>query len=236
MLQEHMPVGLTLSTIVGEKSLDLIAVGLLIVLAVPISTLPDWFPSSSGITMGIMGLLLLVIINLIWIGRTWIKSVAQKALSFHNWLPDQWYSRAMRLVNTVLEGLGTLSGLKSALTVIVITILIWLLSIFTLIATLNAFNLPAAWYIALALSLAIYLSNLIPTPPALIGVISAITIMVLKWFDISESSAAALGLVLNIIIVAPLIVLGSWSIWVRFSTLAKNNDKGKWAWILGLKQ
>ena len=43
MRREGRPVGMTLGTIVLEKSLDLLTVQALLVLAVPLAILPDWF-------------------------------------------------------------------------------------------------------------------------------------------------------------------------------------------------
>lgn len=236
MLQEHVSAGSTLSTIVVEKSLDLLAVGCLIILILPTAVLPDWFPLSSGMSMGFSGVVLLAALLVIWIGRAWLKGVAGRILGFRGWLPERWQARLMRLVSEILDGLGALTDLSSALPVVALTVGNWLASIFTMIAMLAAFGLPVQWHVALVLSLTIYLSNLVPTPPALVGVIGAVTVMTLRWFEIVRVEATALGLALNVVLISPLVILGGWSTWQRFSKLTQGNFKERWAWSLGLKK
>lgn len=236
MLQEHVSAGSTLSTIVVEKSLDLLAVGCLIILILPTAVLPDWFPLSSGMSMGFSGVVLLAALLVIWIGRAWLKGLAGRILGFRGWLPERWQARLMRLVSEILDGLGALTDLSSALPVVALTVGNWLASIFTMIAMLAAFGLPVQWHVALVLSLTIYLSNLVPTPPALVGVIGAVTVMTLRWFEIVRVEATALGLALNVVLISPLVILGGWSTWQRFSKLTQGNFKERWAWSLGLKK
>ena len=236
MLQEHVSAGSTLSTIVVEKSLDLLAVGCLIILILPTAVLPDWFPLSSGMSMGFSGVALLAALLVIWVGRAWLEGLAGRILGFRGWLPEHWQARLMRLVSEILDGLGALTDLSSAFPVVALTVSNWLASIFTMIAMLAAFGLPVQWHVALVLSLTIYLSNLVPTPPALVGVIGAVTVMTLRWFEIVRVEATALGLALNVVLISPLVILGGWSTWQRFSKLTQGNFKERWAWSLGLKK
>lgn len=236
MLQEHVSAGSTLSTIVVEKSLDLLAVGCLIILILPAAVLPDWFPLSSGMSMGFSGVALLAALLAIWLGRARLKALAGRILGFRGWLPARWQARLMRLVSEILDGLGALTDLKSALPVVALTVGNWLASIFTMAAMLAAFGLPVQWHVALVLSLTIYLSNLVPTPPALVGVIGAVTVMTLRWFEIVRVEATALGLALNVVLISPLVILGGWSTWQRFSKLTQGDFKERWVWSLGLKK
>ncbi len=236
MLQENTSVGSTLSTIVVEKSLDLLAVGVLIALIVPTAMLPDWFPLSSGMSMGLSGVALLGVLLAIWLGRDWLKRLAERILSFRGWLPERWQARLLRLVYEVLDGLGALTNLRGALPVVGLTAASWLASISTMAAMLAAFGLPVQWHVALVLSLTIYLSNLIPTPPALVGVIGAVTVMTLRWFGIVRVEATALGMALNVVLIGPLVIMGGWATLQRFAQLTRGNLKERWAWSLGLKK
>ncbi len=236
MTQENVPAGVTLSTIVLEKSLDLLAVGSLIMLLLPSAVLPDWFPLTSGMSMGLSGLALLLALIGVWLGREWFRRLAQRMVSFRNWLPARWQRRVLRLVNGVLDGLGTLTDYAGALPLIGLTVLSWLASISTMAAMLMAFGLPMRWHVALVLSLTLYLSNLAPTPPALVGVIGAVTVMTLQWFEIVRVEAAALGLALNVVLVGPLVLMGGLTTWLRFARLTRGNLKERWIWSLGLKK
>ncbi len=58
--------------------------------------------------------------------------------------------------------------------------------------------------------IALIFSNWVPTPPALIGVIGAVTVAVLVPFGVPPAQALALGTVLNVVLVAPPVFLGGW--------------------------
>ncbi len=235
MAQEGLAPGITLSTIVVEKSLDLLTVGLL-VLAVPVSVVPDWLPSSIGLNMGFTGVLLLVMLLCIWRGRAGLQALAVQVLSFRGWLPVAWRERLLRLLSQIFDGLGALAGYRAALWVLGLTILIWLASILTMVAMLAAFDLVLTWHVALILALALHLSNLAPTPPALVGVVAGVTVVTLGWFGVPQTLAAALGLVLNIVLVGPLVLLGGWSAWLRFMNLTQGAPRERWVWSLGLRK
>ncbi len=236
MIPEGAPAGMTLSTIVVEKSLELLAVGTLVVLILPVSVLPDWFPLSDGVSMGLAGGLLLAVLLMIWVGRVWVERLAGRILGLGGWLPESWQVAGLRVVSQVLEGLGALTSYRTALPVIFLTALSWSASVFTMGAVLVAFGLPVQWQMALVLSLAIYLSNLVPTPPALVGVVGAVTVMTLRWFAVPRPTATALGLVLNVVLVGPLVLMGGWATWWRFSMLAQGTLRERWAWSLGLRK
>lgn len=236
MLQQKIAPGTTLSTIVGEKSLDLLSVGFLILVAAPAAALPSWFPSSGGAAMGVVGAALLGLLNLVWLLRAHIMRLVEGILRFRGWLSARWQDRLTRAAGATLDGVSTLTRYTTALPVIGLTVVSWIVSILTMVAMLAAFGLPARWHVGLVLSLAISLSNLVPTPPALLGVVGAVSVMVLSWFGVARPEAAALGLVLNLVLVGPLMVLGGWSTWIRFSSFTRGALRERWAWSLGLKK
>jgi len=234
MLSERIPMATTLSTIAVEKSMDLLSVGLLVTLAVPSTMLPLWFPSSAGLFSGIGGGLLLVAFLVVWAGRDWISSVARQILGFRHWLPVRWQDRLMAGTTAMLDGLGVLVDLKTSLPVLVLTVLSWVASVFTMVAMLAAFRLPTRWQVAFVLSLALYLSNLVPTPPALVGVVGAVTLMTLKWFELPGEQAAAMGVALNAVLVIPVVLMGTWATWHRFSTQTRGTFRERWISSLGM--
>jgi hypothetical protein len=72
----------------------------------------------------------------------------------------------------------------------------------------------------MVLMLTVNFSNLTPAP-GLVGVIHLITVVVLGYYGISQTVAVTFGTVLNIVIVAPLILIGSWALWSRTVSLFK---------------
>ncbi|MCJ7736199.1 MAG: flippase-like domain-containing protein [Anaerolineae bacterium] len=234
MLRAKIPAATTLSTIALEKSLDLLSVGLLVAFAVPSAVLPHWFPSSTGLVAGVGGGLLIVALLMVWIGRAWIIDVTRQIFSFRNWLPIRWQDRLMAGVTAMLDGLGALADFRTSLPVLTLTALSWVASVLTMVAMLAAFRLPSRWYIGFVLSLALYLSNMVPTPPALVGVVGAVTIMTLGWFGISGERSAAAGVALNVVLVVPVVLMGAWATWHRFLNQSHGTLRERWVSSLGI--
>ncbi|MGC9522846.1 MAG: lysylphosphatidylglycerol synthase transmembrane domain-containing protein [Anaerolineae bacterium] len=234
MLQEGIPAPMTISTLVIEKSVELLAAGTLVALAIPTAVLPEWLPSSFGFLSGIGGAIVLIALFIMWMERRRIADIIRAVIGFRGWLPDRWQERIVRGVHSMLEGLEALANPRAALPIVLLTSLSWIASIFTIAAVLSAYGLSVGWHVAFSLSLALYLSNVVPTPPALVGVVSAVTTITLGWFGITHARSAAVGLALNVVLVAPVTLLGGWFTWYRFSHLANKTFRERWGKSLGL--
>ncbi|MBN1872978.1 MAG: flippase-like domain-containing protein [Anaerolineae bacterium] len=236
MVQESVPPGVTLSTIVVEKSLELLALGLLLSLTLPSAVLPDWFPISGGLGMGLSGLALLVGLIGVWVLRRWLQQIAARILGFRDWLPQVWRDRLLRLIDHVLGGLEALTHYKSALPVLGLTALVWFFSILTMLLMFISFRLVLPWYAGIVLSLALTLSNLVPQPPAMVGVVGAVTVITLYGFGVEQTVSVALGLLLNVAMVSPIVLLGGWMTWLRFASLGHLPWRERWVSSFGLKK
>jgi hypothetical protein len=136
-----------------------------------------------------------------------------------------WLEKFVGLIRTFLAGFGTLANLWALSRVLWWTTLVWLFSILTMLAMFAAFKselaeLETPLVAAMVLMLTVNFSNLTPAP-GLVGVIHLITVVVLGYYGISQTVAVTFGTVLNIIIVAPLILIGSWALWSRTVSLFK---------------
>ncbi len=236
MAQDGVSAGATLSTIVVEKSLDLLTVGALVGAFAPLTLLPEWLPATAGLNMALTGAGILGMLLLAWRYRAALKTLAVRLVEFRGWLPARWRERLVRLLNDMLEGLGALHTWRNALPVLLFTTLSWVTSVATMVCMLAAFDFPARWQTALVLSLAIYLSNLVPLPPGLVGVVSAVTVVTLGWFGLPRLETAALGVALNVVLVGPLVLLGGAAVWLRFARFTEGAFKERWAWSLGLRR
>lgn len=217
MQQEERPVGTTLGTIAVEKSLDLIATGALLALLVPMALLPGWLRSTTGFGVLFTGLGLLSLLLLAGgLRRQFLRWTARLRPGKEPWAG--WADRLLRLVETTLEGLGGL-GPWRLLSVLALTGLIWLTSVAVMEAMLTAFAIDQGWTVSLVLVLTITFSNLAPTPPALIGLIGAVTQEALAPFGVPRYQALALGTMLNVVLVGPPVVLGGWVAGVRLLRL-----------------
>jgi uncharacterized membrane protein YbhN (UPF0104 family) len=130
----------------------------------------------------------------------------------------RWADRLRRLLRTTLESIAALRGPR-LVRVAVLTTLIWLGSAAVLVAMQVAFHIPPDWGAAFVLMMALTFSNWLPTPPAMIGVVGAVTVVVLTPFGVPPARALAMGTVLNVVLVAPPVLLGIWATWTRLLRL-----------------
>ena len=207
MAQEHRPVGMTLGTIATEKALDLVATGLLLLVSLPMAVFPTWIGANAGKSALIAGIALLGGLGLLAQFRATILRVLL-GLPEPRWrLMAYLWRVSLRLFVGLLEGIGGVAGRKF-LPVAGLTALIWLLSVNVIYIVLLGFGRGDLWRAAPVLLVALIFSNLAPTPPALIGVVTVVTEGVLVPFGVSLSEAFAIGVILNAVLVAPLIALG----------------------------
>lgn len=214
MQQEERPAGMTLATIAIEKSLDLTATGLLLLLAIPVTMMPRWLRPTTGFSVFLTGATLLTVLLLLGkfehVLSKWLKRVPRPRREPWN----RWSGFLIRSLKATLKGFAGLRG-KHLLPVLGCTTLIWLLSVSVIQMMLLAFGITQGWITALSLMLALTFSNLAPTPPALVGLVGVVTKAVLLPFGVSSSQALALGMLLNVVLVAPPVFMGGWAAVVR---------------------
>lgn len=233
MAQERRPVGMTLGTIVAEKAMDLVATGLLLLISLPAAFLPEWLKADVGKSAVIAGAALLLAL-------TFLARFSAAFLRMLYALPEPrcqpltfLWKRLHRLLAMFLEGIGGVRGRKF-LPLAGLTALIWLLSAGVIYLVLVGFGKANLWRAAPVLSVALIFSNLAPTPPALIGVVTVVTEGVLVPLGVSPSEAFTIGMVLNIVLVAPLVALGGGFAGIRLLHWFAWPGKGLLRYVLGL--
>lgn len=214
MKQSGRPGAATLSTIVVEKALDLVAAGLMAFALVALSVAPGWL-RESAVSMLLVGLMLVVGLAVIWLLRERMERLLARVLALGGWLPEIWRGRLLRVTSTTLDAFGALANLRLLARVLFWTTVIWLLSLLTMLILFAAFDLALPVAAAVVLILAITFSSIVPSPPALVGVMHVIAVVALGEFGIPQSEALGFGIVMNIVLVAPLIVLGGIAFWQR---------------------
>lgn len=233
MAQERRPVGMTLGTIATEKALDLVATGLLLLVSLPVAIHPSWLGANTGRSAVILGLVFLgTLILLARFRAVFLNLLFSLPEPRHQFLASLWRG-LLRLLTTLLEGIGGISG-KKLLPITVLTVWIWLLSAGVIYTVLLSFGKKELWRTASLLSVALIFSNLAPTPPALIGVVTAVTEGILIPFGISPSEAFTIGMVLNVVLVAPLVALGSGCATIRLLHWSVFQGHGSARYALGL--
>jgi uncharacterized protein (TIRG00374 family) len=215
MKRAGQPGAITLSTLVMEKALDLVAAGLIAVSLVALTVAPVWLPErASGILL--IGLTLSAGLLLIWRLRKWLEECLAGMLAPPgSLLPAPRQGWLLNALNAILKAFGTLTDTPSLVRVVLWTLAAWLLSLLTMLALFAAFGLHLPLSAAVVMMLAVSSSNIAPSPPALVGVMHLIAVVVLGQYGVAQSVAVGFGLVLNVVTIAPLIVLGGWAIGSR---------------------
>jgi uncharacterized membrane protein YbhN (UPF0104 family) len=99
------------------------------------------------------------------------------------------------------------------------TMIIWLLSLLSILALLAAFELRLPLVAAMLIMLVVGSSNIVPSPPALVGVMQLMAGLVLGGYGVARPVAVGFGTILNVVAVAPILVLGAWALGSHFPLL-----------------
>jgi uncharacterized membrane protein YbhN (UPF0104 family) len=148
-------------------------------------------------------------------------------------LAARLWGYCLRLLGAVLDGIAGVDRSR-LMPVLAMTVAVWCLSVVTIWFMFLAFGLPAAWQMALVLMLALTFSNLVPTPPALIGVVGAVAVAVCVPFGVSRLEALSLGTLLNVVMVAPPVLLGGAAAGERLFRLFAPGERRSLRRLLGL--
>ena len=220
MKQSGQPGATTLSTIVVEKSFDLVAAGLMALSMVMLAIAPAWLPERA-VGLFVIGLVLVVGLALVWYLRAWVEKALAQVLAWGGWLPLRWRTGLLRVAHTMLDAFGTLTNPACLVRVLFWTTIAWLLSLLNMLTLFAAFglNLPVAAGVVLIITL--LFSNIVPSPPALVGVMHAIAVVVLGEYGVSQTVAMGFGILLNVITIAPLIMIGGIALWQRAASLLR---------------
>lgn len=217
----------TASTIIIEKTVDLIVAGLLAMALVVLQVGPGWLAQPAGVLLG-WGLALGAGLFVMWRGRAALTRLVAAILA-SGWLPLTWQERLLRVIRLLLSTPGSLARWTAVRHLVFWTGAIWMLSLLTIVALLVAFDLTVPVTAAVIIMLAISFSNIAPSPPALVGLMPGITVVVLSQYHVSQASALGCGLVLNVITVGPVVILGCWALLSRlesfYGSIVRRSDE-----------
>ena len=212
MKQAGQSGAVTLSTILVEKAIDLLAAGLMVIALVALAVAPDWLHSQAS-RLALISLTLVVSLALVWRLRGWLEQWLAHAPGRAGWLPARWRERLIRMAHTLLAAWGPLSDQHALSSALGWTIVVWLLSLLTILALFAAFDLRLPIAAAVLIMLAVGSSNIVPSPPGLVGVMHLIAVVVLGQYGVAQPVAVGFGTVLNVVTVAPLLILGTCALW-----------------------
>ena len=205
----HQQTGLgkvrSLSTIVVEKSLELIMLGLLLLILLPIFTLPDAWQSSS------QTLLLIAAVSLLGLTLVAYKTsfVIVQLRRLFGLLPRTFEERLDRLLISGLEGLASLRSRTAVSRLLVSSVLLMILSLLTPFLLFQAFRLPLGIAEAAVVDSALSLTTSAPSTPAQLGIYEGTVVLVLTQLgQIDQAIAFSFAVVYHLLVLLPKFVLG----------------------------
>ena len=166
--------------------------------------LPEWFQQSvwgSMVTIGVAVILLML--GLRWQETLlgWIEAAFKK-------LPKGWQRAWLPRIRRLISTLDVVRQPRASFSAGLWTFLTWGFGILANWSVLTAFgesSIPAAMLLIVGLMLG---SAVVPTP-ARLGVFEGISVVVLRFFNVSADRALAIGLVLHGVVLGPPVVTGA---------------------------
>jgi uncharacterized membrane protein YbhN (UPF0104 family) len=192
---------LALTTVAGEKLLEMLALALGIVLLLVLLPLPAWLRHAGlGAVLFAAG------------GLAAVLLVARGRRRIEGWLPrlGQWVTGvSLAMLDTMAAWLspGRIGQLLGW------TAILWAAGTGVNALVLLAFGLPAHSTTAIALLILLQLGARVPGAPANAGVFESLCIAGLGWFGVEPAQALSYGLALHAVVLLPGLVGGAWVLW-----------------------
>ncbi len=190
-----------LTTVAGEKLLDLLALLLALMLALLLLPLPAWL-QGAGLGLAALAAAGLAALLLATGGRRQIE----------RWLPrlGSWLAGvSLALLDTLAAWLrpARLARLAGW------TVALWAAGVGVNLLVLRAFGLPARLAPAWTLLVLLQLGARVPGAPGNVGVFESLCVAGLGWFGVEPGPALSYGLALHAVVLLPGLVGGGWVLW-----------------------
>jgi hypothetical protein len=212
----HVGKARALGTIVVEKILDLIMLGLTLLLVLPFVVLPGFIDNPLPMITAV-SLICGFILYILAFQTKWVINVSRL---FASWLPPKWEERTMRWLISGLEGLDALRNKRQTLVIIALSAFIAFMSVLTPYLLFPAFHLNLGVVQAALLTILVTLAITPPSTPGQIGVLNGTAALILVAFGIhNEAIIVSYSTIYYFVIVLPVIGFGG---------LAVSRTQWKW--------
>jgi glycosyltransferase 2 family protein len=199
-----------LGTVVLEKLFDSITYVLIFFLLFSLLPLPTWL-SSSGYTFAILTFISVIIIVILAYRVEWVlKSFQSLTARF----PLLSKGRFVTWIQSGLQSLAILRNKRDLVKLLILSLVIWVIPIFTNHFTLLALQIQLPLTASILTMLVLQASVAIPSIPGRIGLFEYLCVLSLSLFGISESPAFTYGVLLHVIALLPSTILGLIFLWV----------------------
>jgi uncharacterized membrane protein YbhN (UPF0104 family) len=201
---------------VVEKTLDGLALIVLLGVLFVVVPVPPWLRLSGAAAAAVTALLLAVVL-LLTRGRRRLVSASERMSQL---LPALERLGLNRRLGALADGLRSWRGSGMQVRIVVWTAAIWLLAGLTNYLVLLALDIEVPLLLAsLVVLTVVHLGLAVPTSPARIGVFHYLCLLSLSVLGVEGGQALAYGFVLHSIVVLPLIGAGLVCLWKENLTL-----------------
>ena len=197
-------------TVVLEKLFDALTYVLMFFVLVLLLPLPAWL-SSSGYTFTVLTLASLGLVFLVAYRLEWFSARLEWLFGR---LPPRFSNRFQTWLSSGLTSLVVLKSRVGLLKLAVLSILVWVIPVFTNHLTLLALQIRLPLSVSLLTMIVLQASVAIPSVPGRIGLFQYLCILSLSLFGVAESLAFTYGVLLHGIALLPSTLAGLIFLWV----------------------
>lgn len=173
-----------LGTIVVEKALDMAALGVSLLLVLPLAT------AFMGGSPGLIAAATLIALFCLYLLAYQGEGLLQLFAKLEPYLPQSFMQRLLYWLKTGLAGLDALRYQSANLRLVAITILVALLSIATPLALFPALQLPLGLGEAILLHVVLTVGSVPSSTPLNVGVFEGITMLLLRQFGVTDDAVS----------------------------------------------
>jgi len=205
-----------ISTVLIEKSMEIVFLGLILLLLIPLAVLPQ-AAQQLGVAFTVTASFLLLTMGFVTYQTEKVIKLLQRFLTLLPTSIEQWFSG--KLISG-LKGLSALRHTHSLRSIFLASLLITLLDITVPYVLFIAFSLPLGIVAAILVNVAIAIVTTPPTTPGELGIFEAAVLFTLQQVGQSDTAVIfSYALVFHLCTLLPKIILGS------IATI-----RTKWSW------
>jgi len=198
--------GIAIPAIVGnwifEKMVDTAVMVLLVHATLMMVDLPPWaHHASKGSLIMFVSLLTLVV-------GFWLHGEGFYDRTLGRVLPEHAREKVRHVLRVARQGLQILPDKRLVAGVFAVTLVLWLLPIFSSWLLIQGFGFDIPMSAAFVVFVCIGLGTALPNPPGMFGVFQIASVYALGVYDIPRSEAVAYGIVLNAVQFFSLVLQG----------------------------
>ncbi|HEY2774071.1 MAG TPA: lysylphosphatidylglycerol synthase transmembrane domain-containing protein [Candidatus Binatia bacterium] len=198
--------GLAIPAIVGnwifEKMMDTAVMVLLVHATLLMTDLPPWARKASTGSL-VMFLSLLFLVVGFWLrGEKFFDRTVARAL------PEHSCAKVRHVLQHAREGLQILPDKRLVAAVFGVTLLLWLLPIFSSWLLIQGFGFQVPPSAAFCVFLCVGVGTALPNPPGMVGIFQIASVVALGLYGVPRSDAVAYGIVLNALQLFSLVLQG----------------------------